>query len=211
MKKLVLSLSLVAAIAMTSKAQEFGFKKSDVIVEGSFQSSNKNDKSAEVKTSKFNFTPKAGYFVTDKIAVGVELGFGQNKNTFTVNNEENITKANKFAVGVFGRYYFLEVGSRFKTYAEVGVDYNNTRNENEIAGNKVKMPKVNGFGVNGSVGANYFLSKNIAINFAFADVIAYNTSKVDVDGAKSVNEFNTNVNVFNNFFNSAQFGLTFKF
>jgi len=33
-------------------------------------------------------------------------------------------KGNNFGVGAFGRYYFLEVGSRFKTYAELGAGYN---------------------------------------------------------------------------------------
>lgn len=207
MKKLLLTLTAVAGLTFASQAQEYGFSKGNFIVEGNLNVNTENNKNTEVKTTQFNFTPKAGYFVTDKIAVGVNLGFGSditdNKNTNVKNS------ANAFGAGVFGRYYFLEVGSRFKTYAEVNADYANTRTKVTTAGNSVDGPKANGFGVNAGIGANYFLTEKIAVNFAFANVIGYNTSKVK--GHESVNEFGVNVNNFNNFFNTATFGLTFKF
>lgn len=211
MKKLLLTLVTVAGLTVASQAQDFGFKKTDFIVEGSFQSSNKNDKNADVKTANFNFAPKAGYFVTNNIAVGVDLAFGQAKETTTVADVESIATARTFGAGVFGRYYFLEVGNRFKPYAELGAGYNNFRPESKVAGTTTKGNKTNGYGVNASIGANYFLTNSIAVNFAFANVVGFNSTKEDVDGAKAVNEFTTNVNMFDNFFNTAKFGLTFKF
>lgn len=207
MKKLLLTLTAVAGLTVASQAQEFGFGKGNVIVEGNLNVNTKNDDNTEVKTTNFNFRPKAGYFVTDKIAVGVNLGFGNN----TIDNNKTDVKnsTNSFGAGVFGRYYFLEVGSRFKTYAELNADYTTATSKVTTAGNSEKSPRANGFGVNAGIGANYFLTEKIAVNFAFANVIGYNTSKVK--GAESVNEFNVNVNNFNNFFNTATFGLTFKF
>lgn len=207
MKKLLLTLTAVAGLTVASQAQEFGFGKGNVIVEGNLNVNTENNKNTEVKTSNFNFRPKAGYFLTDKIAVGVNLGFGSTTND---NKKTDLEKStNSFGAGVFGRYYFLEVGSRFKTYAELNADYTSSSSKTKTANTTVKDPKANGFGVNAGIGANYFLTEKIAVNFAFANVIGYNTSKVK--GAESVNEFGVNVNNFNNFFNTATFGLTFKF
>lgn len=215
MKKFLLTLTAVAGLTAASQAQEFGFEKGNFIVEGNFNSSNTNNKGTKEKNSAFNFNPKAGYFVTDKIAVGVDFGFGQSKKTTFNNDIKTVATDKAFGVGAFGRYYFLEVGSRFKTYTEVGVGYANTKTgEKEIDGTVAdadKAYKVNGFGANAGIGANYFLTDKIAINFAFADVISYGSTKADVDGAKASTAFNTNVNVFNNFFDNATFGLTFKF
>ncbi|GGH16219.1 porin family protein [Sphingobacterium alkalisoli] len=212
MKKLLLTMTAVAGLTFASNAQEFGFEKGNFLVEGNFNSSNTNDKNAKEKTATFNFNPKAGYFVTDKIAVGLELAFGQNKETDYENDDLKLVDTEKaFGIGAFGRYYFLEVGSRFKTYTEVGAGYVNTTGETKVGAESEDLPKVNGFGANAGIGANYFLTDKIAVNFAFANVISFGSTKADVDGAESVTSFNTNVNVFNNFFNEATFGLTFKF
>lgn len=212
MKKILLTLTAVAGLTVASQAQEFGFEKGNFIVEGNFQSSNTNDKGTKEKTAAFNFNPKAGYFVTDKIAVGVELGFGQSKETTFDNDIKTVETDKAFGVGAFGRYYFLEVGSRFKTYTEVGVGYTNEQlGETKVGDVKTDAAKFNGFGANAGIGANFFLTEKIAVNFAFADVISYGSRKADVDGAKAETAFNTNVNVFNNFFETAKFGLTFKF
>jgi outer membrane protein len=209
MKKVLLTLTAVAGLTLVSQAQQMGFGKGDIIVEGNLGFNSRDNKNSEVKTSEFNFTPKVGYFFTDKIAAGVNVHVGTGTNDqYGIDRK---TKDNNFGVGVFGRYYFLELGSRFKTYAEVNADYNNSRSELTVASNTTKGPKVNAFGVNTGIGANYFLTDKIALNFAFANVIGFNTSKADTDGAKAVNEFGVNVNEFNNFFNTAQFGLTFKF
>lgn len=210
MKKVLLTLTAVAGLTFASKAQEItGFQKGNFIVEGSIQANTTDNKNSEVKTSNFNFVPKAGYFVTDKIAVGVQLGVGSSVNDKYSSTVDTKKTENSLNVGVFGRYYFLEVGSRFKTYAEVGVDYANANTKTKVNGNTSPKVKADGFGVNGSIGANYFLTDKIAINFAFANVVGYKTDKVK--GAKSENSFNADINNFNNFFNTAQFGLTFKF
>lgn len=69
--------------------------------------------------------------------------------------------------------------------------------------------KYSGFGFGAGLGMNYFVSDSFAINFALTDVLSYSSQKWD--GAENVSEFNANVNVFNNFFTTAQFGLTYKF
>ena len=209
MKKVLLTLTAIAGLATASQAQEMGFGKGNVIVEGNLGLNTSDNKNMEIKESNFNFTPKVGYFFTDKFAAGVNFNLGTSKTDHYGTDREE--KGNAIGAGLFGRYYFLELGSRFKTYAEVNADYLNERSETTVNGTTNKDPKVNSFGVNGGVGANYFLTDKIAINFALSNVIGFNTSKADTDGAKSVNNFGLNLNQYNNFFDAATFGLTFKF
>ncbi len=210
MKKLFITLTVIAGLAFSSKAQEFGFKQGDVLVEGNIGYNSTDEKDTEEKESSFNFNPKAGYFLSDKFAIGVGLSLNSSKFEDYSGASSEIEKSNVLGVGVFGRYYFLEIGKRFKTYAELGAGYVSRKDELEVAGVTTEG-KSNGFGIDASVGANYFLTEKIAINFTLANVIGYNSVKADVDGAEGTNNFYLNVNQFNNFFNTATIGLTFKF
>lgn len=204
MKKLVLSIAAVAMMATTAQAQEqtFGFNEGDVLLEGNISMSSTKDNNNDSKESDFTFAPKAGYFLTDDFAVGVELNVSNNKNE--VGSAETTT--NMFGAGVFGRYYFLELGKRFKTYGEVGLGFVSTKTELQPANTEIKA---SGFGAGAGLGINYFVTEKIAINFALTDILSYSSMKPK-DG-ESVNSFGFQVNEINNFFSTAQFGLTFKF
>ena len=213
MKKIVLSVAAVFAFGFAN-AQEvensnFGFSKGDIVVEGSLQFGTTNNKNTEVKTSNLGFTPKAGLFVTDKTMVGVELGIGSSKTTNDILNTE--LKSNNVSIGVFGRYYFLELGERFKTYGELGLGYETAKGETTSTLGTVKDNDVNTIGVGLSVGMNYFLTPSVAVSFTLADVLSYGTSKVDAEGAKAQTEFNGNLNVLNNIFATPTIGLMYKF
>lgn len=211
MKKLFLALTLISGLALTANAQDFGFKKGNVLLEGNIGLSSSNDKNAEKKENSFSFTPKAGYFLTDKFAVGVELHFSSEKKEDYTVGAETLDKDNMFGAGVFGRYYFLELGKRFKTYAEAGVGYASIKNETKLGNAAAVEAKLNGFGVNAGVGANYFLTEKIAINAGLTNVINFTSTKVDAPGAKSSSDFSLNAGSINNIFDIATFGLTFKF
>ena len=204
MKILILSAMAVFALSFAHAQEEestFGFGEGDIFVEGNIGFGSTNDKNTETKTSEFNFAPKAGYFISDDLAVGLDLGFGSEK-------EEQFgaetVKRSTVGIGAFARYYFLELGERFKTYGEFGVGY-------ATANNKIADTKVNTLDVGATLGINYFVTENFAINFALADILSYTSGKGDWDGAEAVNEFNFGFGEFNNFFATAQFGLTYKF
>src|SRR5690606_17124298 len=120
MKKVLLTLTAVAGLAFASQAQEDGFNKGNVIVEGNLGLSTTDNKNSEVKATEFNVTPKVGYFFTDNIAADINLHAGVNVEDAYGDDEEE--KATSLGGGLFGRYYFLELGSRFKTYAEINAD-----------------------------------------------------------------------------------------
>lgn len=206
MKKVLLS--AVALVAFTfANAQEeskgFGFSKQDIFVEGSFTMNSTNDKNTEVKTNSMEFTPKAGYFLSDKFAVGLSFGIESGKTT-TMGTETS--KNSGFHFGAFGRYYFLELGQRFKTYTEFG--FNLGSDKNGIGSAAVKT---NTFDLGAGLGMNYFVTPKVAISFGLGNVINYGTSKTDISGDKGENEMNMNLNIFNNFFDTPTFGLTYKF
>lgn len=208
MKRLFIALIAISGLATTANAQEFGFAKGNVIIEGNIGFNSTNNKNTEEKESAFNFNPKVGYFLTDKFAIGVDVAFNTMKaEDETVGSE---VKTNAFGAGVFGRYYFLELGKRFKTYTEIGVAYGNNKTETTPAtGATTITEKANGFAIGAGVGASYFLTEKIALNFALVDLIGYRSLKPD--GGKAVSEFGLNAGNVNNIFDAATFGLTFKF
>lgn len=225
MKKLVLSLVAVAAFGFTANAQEgekptYGFQESNIFVEGMFSINNKTEKpegGSKDKTTTYNFTPKVGYMLSDKFAVGVELGFGKDGSKdgqfgdlLGKNSIKGYVK--ETYAGAFGRYYFLELGQRFKTYAEVGVGFHQGVAEQRVL-TKTYDDKMTGVKAGLGLGMNYFVTSNLAISFHLGDIFTYSNYSLKSDGKKegTVSETNANVNVFNNFFTEAKFGLTYKF
>lgn len=205
MKKILLS-AIIALGAISANAQDYGFNEGDVFVEGMLGYNSEDDTAASIKESNFTFTPKVGFMITEDFALGLQLGFGMDKTENYGINTEN--KNNSFGVGVFGRYYFAELTQRIKVYSELGLGYNSYKTENRIA-NVTAENKASGFGINAGLGINYFVTPKIAINFGFSDLIGYNTYKPE--NGDATNNFHLNINNFNNFFDTARFGMTFKF
>lgn len=209
MKKITLLVASLFAMGI-AHAQDskptYGFEKGSKFVEGNFSFSSTNDKEVESKENTFIFNPKFGYFVNDKFAVGAELAYASAKSEQGSYEE----KGTGLGLGVFGRYYFLDLGERFKTYGEFGIGFMNTKFEESI-GSITNDVKLNAFGAGLTLGVNYFVTENIAINFALADIMSYTSEKYDYDGAEATNSFYLGFGEFNNFFATAQFGLTYKF
>ena len=202
MKKLMFMAAFAVFGLSNVNAQEidtnYGFQESDVIVEGGIGFSSMKDKNVDSKTNAFSISPKVGYFISDDFAIGVEGSFtSSTKEVAGVDTGDVKT----FGAGVFARYYFLDLGKRFKTYTELGLGYVSSKD-------KIADVKADGFGAGLNLGINYFVTENIAISFGLADVVSYSSAKVD--GGKAVSGFNGNINVFNNFFDTAQFGLLFR-
>lgn len=204
MKKVILSTVALLAItfsnAQDNGAKDFGFSQGNILVEGNLGFGSTNNKNTEEKTSSFAITPRVGYFLTDKFAVGAQLGYTSNKEEVTGVDTE---KSSIFNAGVFGRYYFLDLGQRFKTYADAGVDFVSGKDDiNDI--------KANGIGAGVGVGINYFVTDRIVLNFALRNIISYSTAKVD--GGESVSEFGFDLNGnIANPFAAASFGVGYKF
>ncbi|SHF78785.1 hypothetical protein SAMN05444396_101393 [Flavobacterium segetis] len=90
-------------------------------------------------------------------------------------------KSSTFGAGVFGHYYFLELGERFKTYASGNLSFGRLKS---------------GLG-NGDVTTNgASLGDGIAINYFVTEVIIlrYSTSKVDIARGKNSSRLGLGLN-----------------
>ncbi|WP_179008003.1 outer membrane beta-barrel protein [Winogradskyella forsetii] len=206
MKKLLFTAAVAvlgfASVSAQEEAKTFGFSEGDIFLEGMIGFNSENDKNNEEKTSSFNISPKLGYFISEDLAIGGELSFMSSKEEFAGTDTADNSG---FGVGAFARYYFLDLGERFKTYTEFGVGY---ASQND----KLNDFKVNAIGAGLDLGINYFVTEKIALSFGLKNVLSFTTAKADVDGAEAVSEFNLGFgDVANPFGGNAAFGILFKF
>jgi outer membrane protein len=174
----------IAFIAFqTSNAQSFA--KGDTFVEGtvSFVTGDSNE--------TFNFNPAVGYFVTDKVAVGVEL------NTQSTENAAGVKTSDSFGVGAFARYYFLKIGERFNVYSQLGLGTSDD-----------KVTDVKSTDVKAGLGANYFVTKNLSLTLKLTELARYSSVKT---GGVSANETSIGFSGVNNPFATPTFGLNYRF
>jgi len=206
MRKILLVLFAVTCLIAMSHAQEFNFQKGNILLEGNagvYSSKRKGD--WQSKSTSLTLNPKVGYLLTEKFVLGLDLGYRLDKNTSGVEMSSD-SKTQTYRFGAFGRYYFLELGERFKTYTEGAVSYGFSKYDNYA-----NYDKLDRYAANAGIGANFFITPKIAIGYSFANLISYSIEKPDMPDADNVSRFNVNVNSFRNFFESGQFSLTFKF
>ncbi|WP_428230951.1 outer membrane beta-barrel protein [Flavobacterium sp.] len=177
------------------------FEKGDMFMEGSIKISTGGT------NDYYGLSPQFGYFLNDKIAIGGKLSFSSNevKKASDESDAINGTKTTQFGVGAFARYYFLELASkRFKAYSEVGLGYGHNKTEiNSYSDTS------NSITADINVGLNYFFTKNLAVSFTLANILSYNS--VSPENGPSSNTFNLNLNLFENIFDTPQFGLLYRF
>lgn len=174
MKQKVLSLAAILVLAvLTTSAQ-----KNSKFVTGTASYS----KSTDVKAS-YNITPTIGYYVTDKVSVGVLGSLGE---TATTKTSE---------IGFFGRCDFLTVGKNCQVFSQLGLSSNSVTE----AGDKVSATVVNL-----GLGANYFLTKKLALTMNVTDLVSY----VSSDGVSTTT---IGFNGVANPFAVAKFGIFYKF
>lgn len=201
MKKLLLSAAAVMAFAFTN-AQETatttGFSQGDVFITGSVGFG--SEKTGDAKTNSFNFSPKAGYFVTSNIAVGLQVGLSSETDKVETPLGDVEDKQTALEIGAFGRYYFTPTRN-FSFFGQLSAGYMSNKVENDGA----PEYKENGVNIALAPGVSYFVSEHIAFEATFG-ILGYRTLKPDVDGAESTNTFNLGAN-----FSDINFGMVYKF
>lgn len=175
-------------------AQDGGFAKGDIFLSGSFGYN--STKTGDIKNNSFEFTPRAGFFVSDNIAVGARLGYTNSKQEVPFFDD---VKLNTFNIGGFGRYYFTP-SDKFSIFGELGLEYATSKREEGTT-----ELKINGFGINVGPGVSYFLNDHFALE-AFWGALGYATAKPDVDNAES-----TDVITFGLDLDDINLGLVYKF
>lgn len=202
----------------SAQSSDFGFSKGNKFLEGSLSFG--SDKSSskfegevieEEANTSIGFTPKFGYFVSDKLAIGANLSIQSSKRLETEDgSEDDERKSNTLGAGIFARYYFFEIGQRFKTYTEFGVGFSS----NKSSRNGVDRDPTTTLGAGLTLGFNYFVTPKLAISMGLANILSFSssTTKVENVDAKTNNtSFRAELNVFQNFLNTSNFGLLYKF
>lgn len=209
MKKL-LAASAIALFGL-SNAQ---IAKGTTYLSGQVNYSQTEDNNDDSKIEELRLVPTIGYFVAPNIAIGTGIGFQSRKETevFTQNfGGTTITNTNKgtvsaFVVSPFVRKYWnlgdklfifgqLEVPLEFGKFEgeTTSVATFNNSTTSQTNSNSVNYSSV---GVNVKPGLDYFLNKNWTIEATIGE-FGYRTSKIDIDGAENVNDFNFGLNFSN--------------
>jgi len=202
MKKIILTAVAVFALsfayAQEKKETGFGYAKGDIILGGIFKSSSLTDgiNGGDTKTSSLTIGPDVNYFMTDNVALELGISLGTTK---YADGKSGTT----YTVLVGERYYFLNLGERFKTYTNFGLKFVSDDNNIGVGDNNTIS-----LGVGAGIGMNYFITSRIAIDFGLANIIDY---KAISKGANSSTSFDVNLNEFNNFFSKPTFGVSYKF
>jgi opacity protein-like surface antigen len=199
MKKLLFAAAF-AVLGFTANAQEeqtFGFAKGDIFMTGSVGFG--SESTGDLKTNVFTIAPKAAYFVSDNIAVGLGLGFTSGKEENGLAEE----KVNVFGVDAFGRYYFTPA-NQFSLFAELGLGYDSVNYETTAGGTTVDSDSAQ-FGANLGAGLNYFVSSHFSIEAGVA-VLGYSTNDNGGNGAESTDSFS-----FGGDWTNVTFGVNYKF
>lgn len=205
MKKIILSVVAIAAFgfanAQDKKADGAGFSSGDVFVSGAVSITSSNDKNTDTKESGFGITPKLGYFFTENIALGAKVGYESAKTKTAGTTTEDHSQ---MMFGAFGRYYFTPA-SQFSIFAEVGVDYSTMKHAMMGAMVMGETVKTNTLGAGLSLGLNYFVSSNFALEANYAG-LNFASAKSDVADAKSVSTFGLGADL-----SAVSIGLLYKF
>lgn len=203
MKKIILTVAAVFAFGFANAQEGIvteGFAKGDVFISGAVGFG--STKTGDFKTNDFEIAPRAGYFVTENIAVGVALGYQSAKLDFDGEDVKN----NTLSVGAFGRYYFTPA-SKFSLFGQLGVNYNSYDNEFAVVDGELVSGefKGDGFDVALAPGVNYFITKNFSLEATFG-ILGFATTQPDEDGAEKTNSFNFGLDM-----RDINLGLVYKF
>lgn len=101
-------------------------------------------------------SPNVGYFVMDKLALGLKGSFTKHKEE--VNGPGGLyTNMNRFYVGPFARYYFLEKDKQFNLLADIGYQYGRVDFKPILKGNITNF--------NAAVGPVIYFNTSVGLEF----------------------------------------------
>jgi hypothetical protein len=158
MKKIILGLIAMTGIA-TANAQT---QQGDWMIGGNFRLNTSDN------NTQLSFTPNAGVFVIDNLAVGGNVGISYSKN----GNNKNTT----FSIGPFARYYFTTLNQTVRPVLHGSFNY--LSNKSKIGNNFSSTNTGSNYFIGG--GAALFISNNVSIDA----LMGYDHTKYsDFDGS----------------------------
>lgn len=167
MKKLV----MIAIFGLLTSAAMAQTSAGNMMIGGGFRfgSSTQETGADDLKSSNFGISPTFGYFISDNLAVGVNVGY----NSFNYSNDD---KQTSFNFGPFVRYYKFIADDKFAFTVDAGFGIGSGTYDSELFGER----KTGSFDVFVSPGFAYFFSPKWSLDFQLQG-ISYNTSDPNKD------------------------------
>ena len=212
MKKLVFGLFVIAAMSANAQIESgklfiggsVGFGTNGGSSEASTGGTTVTKDSPS--TFGFNFIPQAGFMITENLAVGGGIGYDYSKTTWIESHTDNTgksgdyemySKSGSFIFAPFARFY-KNTGDKVYAFGEFAMPLSfGTRQTNSwdssIPAIVIDDPtKLMSFGVNLSIGFNYFLNDKCALEAKWA-AIQFNSEKETTTGAnwEKVDKYNS--------------------
>jgi len=126
-----------------------------------YNSSNNNDQ--VFKSNSFSFAPKAGYFISENLVLGVGLGLttGSQKNGSAIQYKQS-----GYSIGPFVRYYKF-LGERTALFGNAAFNYNKTKTKS-LNLNQELVPANNQENIGAYItpGLTYFASSRIGLEIS---------------------------------------------
>lgn len=188
MKKLLLSLVAVSALAFSTQAQT---EKGKFMLGGNVGFNTSKVDGANKSDLSFKVIPSVGYFVSDNFAIGTGVGYAYNK---------AVSKSllnQSFEVAPFGRYY-VGLSDQFKFFGQLSVPmaFGNNKALDLDGKSGDKIASTTEIGAYVSPGFAFFPTKRIGIEFSVTG-LGYNNYQVknEVTGNKvKANSFGLEAN-----------------
>jgi outer membrane protein len=205
MKKLILSLTAVVALAFSANAQT---EKGKWILGGtaSYQSV-KSDADGAKAAQELNIVPSVGYFVSNNFALGTGIGYSYSKLGTASTSGQN----EAVVVSPFGRYY-VGLSDQFKFFGQAAVPlaFGTVKATDASGDTGAKTGTSTSVGVALSPGFAYFPTKKIGIEFAFKGISYNDYSVEDASGNDVAGAGSERFSIGTNFF-TPQIGIQFHF
>jgi len=147
---------------------------------------------SEYKYTEFDFNPYVGYFVIDKLPVGLFIDYEYMKE---VDKEDDDTwKTSDFTIGPFVRYYIADVKGFFP-YVEGRVGFGSYKETDEYSGNKDEW-KSKIFTYKLGAGATYFLTDHVGLDlFLGYDHDSYKYEEDDYEETETYSSLEVNLGI----------------
>lgn len=170
MKKLLLSLVAVSALAFSTQAQT---EKGKILLGGGVGFNSTKAEGASKSDIRFNVVPSVGYFISDNIAIGTGVGYNYNKKV----SDKVLNQA--FVVAPFGRYY-VGLSDQFKFFGQLSVpmSFGNVKAVDGVTGDVGdKLGSTTNIGVQLAPGFAFYPTKRVGIEIS-VDGLGYNNYTV---------------------------------
>ncbi|MBJ7883037.1 outer membrane beta-barrel protein [Gelidibacter salicanalis] len=173
---------LVLATSLSLNAQ---ITKGNWLVGGNFRfySENSENTSNDFTTTQkgfgFNLSSNLGYFLKDRLAIGLVPTFGYG------NPEGSGNSGYGFEIGPFARYYFLETDKRINIFSHLEYQFGNGYSNGD------KVTENRNFNI--KAGPSIFFNSSVAIEITLEYAYGKVTSLSGIGSESKINNFNIGI------------------